>query len=214
MSSPPESLRVLFATPECAPLVKTGGLGDVSAALPIALRAAGADVRVLLPGYPAVLAANAAAPEISRFRVLGHDVRLLQGELPGGVPLLVLACPALFERGGGPYQAEDGTDWDDNVVRFGVLSRAAALLGSGDSPLAWQPHVVHCNDWPTAMAPAYLRFMPSARAATLTTIHNLAFQGVFDFSRIDAISVPPATRRHEGAEFYGRFSFLKAGLVY
>ena len=194
--------------------MKTGGLGDVSAALPPALRAAGADVRVLLPGYPAVVAANRGAKEIARLTVLGHPVRLLQGELSGGVPLLVLECPALYDRGGGPYQADDGQDWDDNAVRFGVLSLTAAMLGTEDSPLAWRPDVVHCNDWPTAMAPAYLRFNPLGRAASLVTIHNLAFQGVFDFWKVDAIRVPAETRTHDGAEFFGRFSFLKAGLVY
>ena len=207
---------MLFATPECAPLVKTGGLGDVSAALPPALRAAGADVRVLLPGYPAVLAANPAAVEAASLDVFGQRVRLLSSELPSGVPLLIIDCAPLFDRGGGPYQADDGDDWDDNALRFGVLSRVAALLGSDDSPLDWSADVVHCHDWQAALAPAYLRFLPSLkrRAATLVTIHNLAFQGVFDYAKIDAIGVPDAVRGYSGGEFFGRFSFLKAGLMY
>jgi starch synthase len=195
-------------------LVKTGGLGDVSAALPAALRALGTDVRVLLPGYPAVLAANPRATELARLTVLGHEVRLLDGVLPGGVRLLVLECAPLFERGGGPYQADDGDDWDDNALRFGVLSRVAAILGSTESPIDWRPEVVHCNDWPAALAPAYLRFMPTRSAASLTTIHNLAFQGVCDFPKAESLGLAAQVLGHDGGEFFGRFSFLKAGLVY
>jgi starch synthase len=212
ISSPKTS--VLFVTPECAPLVKTGGLGDVSAALPAALQAIGVDVRVLLPGYPAVLAANRQAAEIARFTVLGQPVRLLEGTLDSGVPLYILENARLFDRGGGPYQADDGHDWDDNALRFGVLSRAGAMLGSSQSPIAWRPSVVHAHDWPAALAPVYLHFMPGPRAASLITIHNLAFQGVFDGNRLDPLELPPQSMGLEGLEFYGRYSFLKGGLVY
>ena len=214
MSSPASSPKVLFATPECAPLVKTGGLGDVSAALPEALLADGLDVRVLLPGYPAVLAAVAGAAESGRAEVLGHEVRILEAKLPSGVPLLVADCPALYARSGGPYQDEDGNDWEDNVVRFGVLSRLAADLGSAASPLEWRPDVVHCNDWPTALAPLYLHFGAGVRAASLVTVHNLAFQGVFDYPEIKRLGLPSASLGLDGVEFYGRASFLKGGLVY
>jgi starch synthase len=205
---------VLFATPECAPLVKTGGLGDVSAALPAALHALGHDVRVLLPGYPAVRDAAAKAPELAHFNVVGHKVRLLDSHLPSGVPLIVVDSPELFARSGGPYQQDDGTDWKDNALRFGVLSCVAAILGSDVSPLAWRPDVVHCNDWPTALAPLYLRFGTGARAASLITIHNLAFQGVFPYEDIEPLELPPESRGTAGVEFYGKASFLKGGLVY
>jgi len=208
------ALKILFATPECAPLVKTGGLGDVSATLPAALRELGLDARVLLPGYPPVMAAVAGAPDAGTLNVLGHDIRLLDARLPSGVPLLVADCPALYARGGGPYQADDGDDWDDNAVRFGVFSKLAAILGSPASPLAWHPDVVHCNDWPTALAPVYMHFGGRPRAASLITIHNLAFQGLFDADRIARINLPPASLSMEGLEFYGRMSFLKGALVY
>jgi starch synthase len=207
-------LSVLFATPECAPLVKTGGLGDVSGALPAALAAIGIDVRVLLPGYASVLAQAKAAPVLAELELLGHRARLLEWRLPEHVPLLVLDCPALYDRGGGPYQADDGDDWEDNALRFGVLSRAAALLGSDASPLAWRPDVVHCNDWPTALAPLYLRFDPARRAPSVFTIHNLAFQGLFPWHKLAALEIPEAARGADGMEFHGRASFLKAGIVY
>ena len=220
-STPPQSdsasqqpPRVLFATPECVPLVKTGGLGDVSAALPAALHAIGVDVRMLLPGYPAVLGAYPQAPEVARFTALGQNMRLRLAALESGVPLYILENAALFDRGGGPYQADDGHDWDDNALRFGVLSRTAALLGSADSPLDWRPTVVHAHDWPAALAPVYLRYSREPRAASLVTIHNLAFQGIFDRERIDPLFLPPEALGLDGIEFYGRYSFLKGGLVY
>jgi len=214
--SPPPGPQpsVLFVTPECAPLVKTGGLGDVSAALPAALRAAGIDVRVLLPGYPAVIAANPAAVEIASLRVLGQPIRLLEGALDSGVPLYILANPLLFERGGGPYQADDGHDWEDNALRFGVLSRMGAILGSAESPIAWRPSVVHVHDWPAALAPVYLRYAKTPRAASLVTIHNLAFQGVFEQPRMEALELPDEALGMDGIEFHGRYSFLKGGLVF
>jgi starch synthase len=201
-------MRILFVTPECAPFAKTGGLGDVSAALPAALRALQLDVRTLLPGYREVLAGVAAARELARLRVLGFDCRLLADE-----SLLILDCPQLYARDGGPYQTHEGSDWDDNALRFGVLSRTAALLGSPASPLDWRPGVVHCQDWPAALAPAYLHFAPQ-RAATVMTVHNLAFQGNFDPGYLGPLELPGAAFQLEGLEFHGRLSFLKGGIAY
>ena len=205
---------VLFATPECVPLVKTGGLGDVSAALPAALREQGHDARVLLPGYPPVMDCAPDAREVARITVLGRAVRLLESKLPTGVPLIILDAPTLFARNGGPYQDASGDDWNDNALRFGVLSRVAALLGTEHSPLEWRPQVVHCNDWPTALAPLYLRFARGYRAASLLTIHNLAFQGIFSFDQVKGLELPPESVGLQGAEFYGKVSFLKGGIVY
>ena len=144
-------MRVLFVTPECAPLTKTGGLGDVSAALPAALRAQGVDVRTLLPAYRGVSLDN--ARQCAQFRLLQMEARLFEkGEC------LFLDCPPLYDRPGGPYQSADGADWPDNALRFALLARTAALLGAADSPLEWRPEIVHCNDWPTALAPVYMHF--------------------------------------------------------
>jgi len=209
-------MNVLFVTPECAPLVKTGGLGDVSAALPPALRSIGLDARVLLPGYPAVLAANPGAKEIARFPVFerGFDVRLLESRLPSGVPLLILDHAGLYQREGGPYQRLDGRDWEDNAARFGVLGKVAALLGQKDSPIAWKADIVHANDWPAALASVYLHFADAPKAAGVFTIHNLAFQGIFPWDAIMGLQLPTASLGFEGLEFYGNFSFLKGALVY
>jgi starch synthase len=212
----PGRLRILFATSECAPLVKTGGLGDVSAALPAALQALGADVRILLPGYRSVLARLPGCREIGRIPALADfpPARLLEGETPAKVPLFVLDCPQLYDRDGGPYQNEAGSDWPDNALRFGLLSRAAALLGSRASPLDWRPGVVHCNDWQTGLAPVYLRYAEGARAATVQTIHNLAYQGIYAPQLVAALGLPPESFTPDGVEYYGKLSFLKSGLQY
>ena len=194
--------------------MKTGGLGDVSAALPAALYALGIDIRVLMPGYAAVKEADPKAAELAQFTVLGHKVRLLDSKLPSGVPLIVVDAPELYERLGGPYQQDSGDDWPDNAMRFGVLSLVAAILGTEMSPLPWRPNVVHCNDWPTALAPLLLRYATHPHSACLITVHNLAFQGVFPYSETEKLQLPDGSLGVEGLEFYGKVSFLKGALVY
>ena len=190
-------MRVLFVTPEFAPLVKVGGLGDVSAALPAALRAIGHEVDVLLPAYGAVLRKVGAPHEEGRFAQLGFEARLQRtGEL------LLLDCPPLYQRDGSPYQDPGGQDWPDNPLRFGFLSRVAAELGG-------RYDVIHCNDWPAALAPAFAH-----GEKTLLTIHNLAFQGNYEPSWVSRLGFPDAMFSMERLEFHGRMSFLKAGLVY
>lgn len=207
-------MKVLFATSEIAPLIKTGGLADVSGALPAALRAIGVDVRVLVPGYPAVMSHLTQHNEVAAFRHLPGfpDSRLLAGEMENGVPLLVLDCAVLYQREGGPYNAPQGHDWHDNLQRFGLLSKVAAVLGSPGSPLDWQPDVVNCNDWQTGLAPAYLRFAHGA--PSVMTIHNLAFQGIFPPSALHDLHLPTSSFGIAGLEYYGNLSFLKAGLFY
>jgi starch synthase len=211
-----EPFRILFATPECAPWVKTGGLADVSAALPAALEALGHDVRVLLPGYPAVLQAAAHRRPVATIPAHAElpAAALLEAPLPSGVPALVVDCAALYDRPGGPYQDADARDWPDNPLRFGLLSHAAALLAGGSSPLDWRPQVLQCNDWQTGLAPAHLHFAGGARAATVMSVHNLAFQGLFPAGEASRVGLPAAAYAVDGAEFFGRLSFLKAGLAY
>jgi starch synthase len=211
-----DSLRILFATPECAPWVKTGGLADVSAALPAALEALGHDVRVLLPAYPQVLDAAAHRRAFLELpaTALFPACAVHQAPLPSGVPAWVVHCPELYARDGGPYQDRDGRDWDDNARRFGQLARVAAALAGGASQLDWRPHVLQCNDWQTGLAPAYLHFAGGARAATVMAIHNLAFQGLFPPEEVARLGLPPQSYAIEGVEFWGRMSFLKAGLQY
>jgi starch synthase len=210
-----KKIKVLFATSEMTPLIKTGGLADVSGALPAALRSIGVDMRVLLPGYTSVMEQLSQYKEVAMLDQLSGfpTSRLLSATMENGVPLLVLDCPSLYQRDGGPYQNPDGEDWEDNPLRFGLLSRIAALLGSGETPLKWQPDVVHCNDWQTGLAAAYLHFTPDG-AASVMSIHNLAFQGNFSPEWMQALHLPGTCFSINGLELYGNLSFLKAGLFY
>ncbi len=208
--------KVLFATSEAVPLIKTGGLADVSGALPAALREIGIDCRLLLPGYRPVLAALSGAREIARFDRLGGfaDSVLLLGEMPGSTaPVYVLDAPAYFDREGGPYQGVDGIDHPDNAMRFALLSRVAALLCTDQSPLDWRPDLLHCHDWQTGLAPAYLHFA-GRPIPSVMTIHNLAFQGVFAPTLVELIGLPSESYAVAGIEYYGNISYLKAGLFY
>lgn len=208
-------LKVLFATSEVAPLIKTGGLADVSGALPAALRSIGVDVRVLVPGYRQVMAQLTQHEIVATFDALRGfpSARLLFSAMPNGVPLLVLDCPELYQREGGPYQDAKGHDWADNAQRFGLLSKVAAVLGSSESPLGWHPDLVHCNDWQTGLTPAYLHFAAGA-APSVMTIHNMAFQGIFPPASVEELQLPPSCFSINGVEYYGNLSFLKAGLFY
>lgn len=208
-------MRVLFVTSEMTPLIKTGGLADVSAALPAELHAMGVDVRVLLPGYAQVLKMLPAPQVVARVPGLPGfpAVGLLQGTLPNGVKFWVIDSPEMYQRGGGIYQDGHGEDWPDNALRFGLLSKVAAVLGSAASPLSWKPDVVHCNDWQAALTPAYLNFSRGA-APCVMTVHNLAFQGIFPAALVPELGLPWECFKPDGAEFYGNLSFLKAGLFY
>ncbi len=214
-------MNILFATPECAPYVKTGGLGDVSAALPATLAAMGHDVRVLMPAYRGMKISGDVgdAADIPAYGPW-PAAQLLPVRTDTGVTLLLLACPALYQRAGGPYVDSGGRDYHDNLMRFGFLSRVAALLGTGHSPCAdWRADVVHANDWPCGLAPLYLA---QARefgggqpvAASVMTIHNMAFQGMFGMDSADMLGIPQAWRGMDGVEFWGHLSMLKAGLQF
>ncbi len=209
------NLKILFATSEATPLIKTGGLADVSGALPAALRESGVDVHVLIPGYNQVINQLDQYQVAATFPALpGYPAsRLLSSEMPNGIPLLIVDCPALYQREGGPYQNAAGTDWVDNPLRFGLLSKIASVLGSSASPLSWHPDLVHCNDWQTGLAPAYLHYAPGG-VPSIMAIHNMAFQGNFSASTVQQLHLPSASFGVDGVEFYGQLSFLKAGLFY
>ena len=208
-------MKVLFATSELAPWVKTGGLAEVAGSLPAALRGLGPDVRVLVPAYAALLQNFPDAREVAQLHGLGGLLpgpSLREAMSPDGTPLLLLDYPPYFKRPGNPYLGPEGRDWLDNHLRFGLLSRVAAWLGSEANTLAWQPDIVHCNDWQTGLAAAYLHYLPGRRAKSLFTLHNLAFQGLFDHASLFELGLPDEAWRMDGVEFYGYLSFLKAGL--
>jgi starch synthase len=209
------SLRVLAVASELFPLVKTGGLADVTGALPLALRPLGVEVRTLLPAYPQVEAAALAdvATVAEMGGLFGGPARLLAATAPGGAPLLLLEAAHLYARPGGPYQAPDGRDWPDNAFRFAALAWAAREVALGRVG-SWRPDLVHAHDWQAGLAPAYLALADGTRPRTLMTIHNLAFQGQVDPALRQALRLPPEAWTMHGVEYYGAIGFLKAGLFY
>ena len=212
-------MRVLFATSEAYPLIKTGGLADVSGALPKAISQLPdfkGDIKLLLPAYSAVLAKLKTAKTIANINVLGQDCSLITGKMPDSdIEVIAIKNAALYERTGGPYSDENGIDWLDNPLRFGVLSRVASLLGSANSPIKnWLPDLIHCNDWQTGLAPAYMKLLDNSKTKSILSIHNIAFQGCFDATWLKQLELPAAHFQINGFEYHGQISFLKAGLFY
>ena len=206
--------RLLFVASEVYPLVKTGGLADVAGSLPAVLQGMGVDVRILLPGYQDVLEKLDSAREVARVALTGGDVSIVETQLPGsGVTTWLLCHPLFSERPGNPYHDAQGVAWVDNAERFMLLSRLAAALACGDTPLEWLPDVLHCNDWHTGPAIA-LTHQHEKRPRTVFTIHNLAHMGMFDRLTFDRLQLPEHLWTGGGLEFYDQLCFIKGGLGY
>lgn len=210
-------MKVLHVAAEVYPLVKTGGLADVVAALPAAQARQGADVRLLLPGLPAVLdGVQHARTVIDIGCCFGAlRVRLLLGRMPGTqLPVYVVDAPYLYRRGGGPYQDPQGEEWPDNLQRFALLGWVAAHLAGGDADLDWQPELVHAHDWHAAMACAYIADHAGTESTSVFTIHNLAFQGLFPMHDWPLLGLASRLMSPAGLEFHGQLNFMKAGLKF
>ena len=209
--------KVLHIAAELFPLVKTGGLADVAAALPPALARLGCDVRVLLPGLPPILDAVSRQQKVCEIGPAfgAARVALRRGVLPGsGLPVYLVDAPYLYQRGGSPYQNDAGHEWPDNLQRFALLGWVGAHLAAGELDIAWTPDVVHPHDWHAAMACAYIAAHPPTRAGTVFTVHNLAFQGLYASGDYPQLGLPARFMAAQGLEFHGRVSFMKAGLKF
>lgn len=205
-------MRVLSVTSECAPLVKTGGLADVAGALPGALAQQGVQMRVLLPGYPAVLAALEGAEPVAHWDDLfGGPARLLAGRA-AGLELLVIEAGHLYDRPGGPYLAPNGHDWPDNPERFAALSWVAAQVAAHGAG-GWRPQLLHGHDWQAGLMTEYLLTTGVQDVRTVLTIHNIAFHGTTGADRIAALRLDPWRFHSEAYEYWGAVSALKAGLM-
>ena len=211
-------IRVLAVASEMFPLIKTGGLGDVTGGLPPALNAAGAKTTTMLPGYPAVLTALPDATEVHRFPDLfGGPATILRGAFPqtvgASLDILTIDAPHLYTRTGNPYLGADGREWSDNGIRFAGLGAAAAAIGAGIVP-GLEFDIVHAHDWQAAMAVVYLHFHHGPRPGTILTVHNLAFQGCYPASLFPRLGLPDSAFTLDGLEYYSDVSFLKGGLSY
>ena len=209
-------MRILYVSTEVDPALKTGGLADVNAALPRALMDAGAEVRLLLPAFPALLAATQDLAEVVRLRSpipvsgSGTGVRVLRGTL-SGVTAYLIEADQFYARPGNPYVDEQGRDWQDNHLRFALLGWTASRFADG-SVDEWHPDIVHGHDWHAGLAPAYLAARGGERPACVFTVHNLGFQGQFDAETFRDLALPAHFFSLQGLEFYGKVNFMKAGL--
>ncbi|MBP6008189.1 MAG: glycogen synthase GlgA [Rhodoferax sp.] len=210
-------MNVLQVTAEIFPLLKTGGLADVAGALPAALNHVGCDVRVLLPGFEPITADLQSPTLLARLTTpWGERVVLRQGVLATlGIQAYVIDAPHLYHRPGTPYDDVQRQPFHDNHRRFAALGWVASLLACGlDS--GWQPAIVQSHDWHAALTSAYLAFGPveGRRVASIYTVHNLAYQGVFAPIHFFDLGLPPYAFAVNGVEFHGQVSFMKAGLYF
>ncbi len=212
-ASPRPTLDVLSVCSEIYPLIKTGGLADVTGALPAALAQEGVQLCSLVPGYPAVTAALTKAATVHSFAYLhGGAARLLRGRA-AGLELLVLDAPHLYARAGNPYVDAEGRDWPDNALRFSALAEAAVAVARG-AVADYLPDVVQAHDWQAGLVPALLHYRGGARPATVMTVHNMSFQGQFPSWLLATLGLPPYAYAIEGVEYYGSIGYLKAGLLF
>ena len=206
--------RVLFATSEALPLVKTGGLADVAGALPAALTELGLDVRVVMPAYRGCLEKLRAPRRLGELLVRGQRFVIHEGRVGEDSPLFWLVDHAgLYAREGDPYHDAAHRPWPDNAWRYGCFSEAVARLALGEEADGWTADVVHGNDWQTGLAMAWLAEAPK-RPRTVFTIHNLAYAGTASRAEFDALGLPPRWWSIDGIEFHGQMSCLKAGLQF
>ena len=208
--------KILLAASEATPLIKTGGLADVAASLPNALRLQGHDIRLALPAYPQALERAEGVRKVTELDIPEHPGRctLFEARLPGtGVPVYLVDHPESFARMGNPYTGPDGHDWPDNAQRFGLFCRAVVALALDHAGLGWKPELVHANDWQTGLVAPLLSLEPE-RPATLFTIHNLAYQGVFDRATFESLQLPEVLWSMEGLEFHDQVCFIKGGIAF
>ncbi len=204
-------MNVLFVASECAPFVKTGGLADVIGAVPKTLATMDVAVRVMLPAYPALARYDRGSVVWQAENLHGGPARLVTVSAEG-LDLLLLDAPHLYDRPGNIYLDANGQDWADNALRYGALSRVAAEVAMHGAD-GWKPDVVNAHDWQGGLVPAYLHGRDGA-PPTVLTIHNIAFQGMFDPSLMGVLGLNPALYTPEGLEYFGRLGFLKAGIAF
>ncbi len=212
-------LNILFVTPEAHPFAKTGGLGDVMGSLPRALKQLGHDVRVILPRYRAVKQVKRSIKPLGVTVSVPLGPKTLSGKLQEGrlhrtLPIYFVEQNSLFDREG--FYGNAKGEFSDNAERFIFFSRATL---EACKALDFQPDIIHCNDWQTGLVPCYLKTLYAydpffANTRSVFAIHNLGYQGNFDEKYVPVAHLPWSEFTLAGVEFYGHFSFLKAGLVY
>ena len=212
-------MKILMAASECVPFVKVGGLADVVGTLPDHLKAKKHDVRIILPRYRQVDSARFSLKMLPyRLQIpVGNTIetaRLMEARTAAGVPVYFIDNPKFFDRAD-VYRTPAG-DFEDNRERFIFFSRAVLEAAKA---IAFQPDIIHCHDWQTGIIPAYLKTVYKLDAffwntASVYTIHNIAYQGMFAAETARIAHFSPQDFEWNKLEYYGKFNFMKAGIVY
>ena len=208
-----ERLSILMVTSEAHPFATTGGLAEVAAALPHALAAGGHDVTIVLPRYRGVETTGASEVTVSfRFGATTISLSVLERTLDSGVRLALVEAPDLFDRDG--LYGDANGDYPDNAWRFAIFSRAALEYARAKGV---RPSIIHAHDWQAGLVPVYQKMLFSADPVVggvpaVFTIHNLAFQGLFPASTVEAIGLGWEVLDIQAMEYWGQVSYLKAGI--
>lgn len=212
-------MNIIFASSEAVPFAKTGGLADVSGSLPSALKALGAEVTLFLPLYREIQDAglDLKSTGVKVIVPVGEkdiECEIFTSEGPGGVTAYFLKRDEYFDRSG-LYGGTDG-DYFDNIDRFTFFSRGIIEAAKA---LDIKPDIIHCNDWQTGLIPAYIKDTyerdPFFNAtATLFTIHNMAYQGLFPPALFKVTHLSESLFTFDGLEFWNKLSLLKSGIVF
>src|SRR5262245_59660421 len=213
------SLKVVIVASEVVPFAKTGGLADVTGALPVALSRLGHQVSVIMPRYPTIERVVRSIEKVQDRLAVPMGSHTEEGEvwsarLAARTPVYFIEHQAYFQRDA-LYTTTNG-DYPDNAQRFAFFAKAAL---EACQALKLQPDIIHCHDWQAALIPAYLKTVlqhdPAwTSTSSLLTIHNIAYQGLFPPEAMEFLQLPPYTYSPEGIEFYGQVNYLKAGIVY
>ncbi len=205
--------KILFVTSEAHPLIKTGGLADVCGSLPKAIAELRQDIRLIIPNYQA-LKKSESVRFLFSLRVDNRNINILETKLPDtNVLVWLVDYPAYYNIPGNPYVDELGEPWANNSERFALFCRIVVEVAMDRVYQDWKPDVVHCNDWQCGLVPALLS-IENDRPATVFTIHNMAYQGLFPISDVAILNIPGQLWHPGGLEFHNKLSFIKGGLVY
>lgn len=213
--------KILYASSEVYPFIKTGGLADVANNLPKALDKLGHDIRIIMPGYRDALANAGAATEVARVNIGNRQFSILEANLPGSsIKVWLLEAEEFSSRAGDPYSdlQNTGAAWPDNAQRFNLFCRVVSSVALDIIGLNWQADIVHCNDWQTGLVPVHLLESTGAQQTspplTVFTIHNLAYQGLFPYSTFLELGLNQSLWRFDALEYYQQMSFIKGGMVF
>jgi starch synthase len=220
----PKKLKILFVAGEVVPFAKTGGLADVMGSLPQAVEDCGNESRIMMPKYGVINDRKFRLHDVLRLKdipiPIGNKTELLNVKvtaLPSSkIQTYFLYNEGYFKRDGLYVSPSTKKDYQDNDERFIFFNRSTLETLRA---LGWKPDVIHCNDWMTALIPAYLKLVYKddpffKNIKTVYTIHNLAYQGAFHKSALQKSGLPESEFTPEGLEFYDSFNFMKIGIVY